>query len=266
MFEWFSSESDFDVLMEVGESYADYVSACRQRTLLPKYLGLFTLSLTGQEPITFVVMNNVFAGYLDIHKRFDLKGSTAGRKASARERQKKHIVFKDLDLKDSGTLLPLGDDILGVIRGDAAWLAKAGLMDYSLLLGIHSKAFSDKKPSTEGSSGGGGSGSATAPFLLAQESVSEEQVSLYDEFHDSHYAKAHRGVVYMENKEMVAYIGIVDILTRYGAKKRAETLFTGTLICRDVSCQPPKRYARRFVRFFEQMIVADTNAHVSGFS
>jgi len=52
-----------------------------------------------------------------------------------------------------------------------------------------------------------------------------------------------------------AFVGVIDVLTPYGWKKRFENFFTGKLMCcRDVSCQPPKRYAERFHTFMEERV------------
>ena len=54
----------------------------------------------------------------------------------------------------------------------------------------------------------------------------------------------------------LAYLGIIDILTQYGAAKVAENLCFGTLACgADISCQPPDRYARRFKRFIDAHVL-----------
>ena len=41
-----------------------------------------------------VVMRNVFSGFLKIHKKYDLKGSTVDREASDKERIKDCPTFK----------------------------------------------------------------------------------------------------------------------------------------------------------------------------
>eukprot|EP00300_Choanocystis_sp_HF-7_P005257 c13978_g1_i1.p1 GENE.c13978_g1_i1~~c13978_g1_i1.p1 ORF type:complete len:252 (-),score=53.83 c13978_g1_i1:34-789(-) len=214
------TRKDFNCLLRILESY---MAHCKEKTLLPKYLGLYTIILNGQHN-TFVVMNNVFASYLDIHERYDLKGSTYGRRASKRERLKPHCVLKDLDFKANMKSRPLqvGDEVHHMIRNDAKWLAAVGLMDYSLLMGLHLKHAKEHEP------------------------IPEAQIKLCE---DVHSRKAHQGVVYVETDEYVAFIGIIDILTNYSTKKRFETLFTGKMVCHDVSCQHPKIYGKRFAHF-----------------
>jgi hypothetical protein len=64
-------------------------------SLLVKYFGLYKLVVDGKER-NLTVMANVFHTTLDIHKRFDLKGSTLGRSVGATKRGKPGVVHKDL--------------------------------------------------------------------------------------------------------------------------------------------------------------------------
>ena len=43
----------------------------------------------------------------------------------------------------------------------------------------------------------------------------------------------------------ILFLGVIDILTAYETKKKAEHFFTGTALCRPVSCQPSKKVLRR---------------------
>ena len=46
----------------------------------------------------------------------------------------------------------------------------------------------------------------------------------------------------------------MDILTQWTLRKRLEHVFNGALCCRDISCQPPERYAQRMRNFVEAAI------------
>eukprot|EP00298_Acanthocystis_sp_HF-20_P014811 c20911_g3_i1.p1 GENE.c20911_g3_i1~~c20911_g3_i1.p1 ORF type:complete len:419 (+),score=162.48 c20911_g3_i1:10-1266(+) len=223
------SKSDLEALTGLLNGYSEHV---KSSTLLPKFYGLYTIKIDSLS-VTFLVMNNVFAGYLTIHQRFDLKGSTHGRKASEKERKKDHCVYKDLDFVETLKVIPLGQRVYETAIRDAKWLGQSGVMDYSLLLGIHYKK---------------SNGLYTVP---------DNQKKLCENIN---HKKAHPGVVYIENDELVVYIGIVDILTKYSFKKRLETLFTGKLFCRNVSAQSPKFYAKRFQNYISK--ISDKNDKV----
>mmetsp|Transcript_34847 Transcript_34847/g.105026 ORF Transcript_34847/g.105026 Transcript_34847/m.105026 type:complete len:834 (+) Transcript_34847:617-3118(+) len=113
-----------------------------KQTLLPKFFGLFCYQNSLKQNIRFVVMNNLLPTRLEYGLRFDLKGSTKGRRASVKERRKKHPCFKDLDFM---SMLPAGirlDDKLyerlkQTLERDVLVLESFRIMDYSLLVGIH---------------------------------------------------------------------------------------------------------------------------------
>lgn len=67
-------------------------------TLLPRFFGLYRIRPKGGNNVRFVVMNNVFNTSLQIHERYDLKGSVVGRMASEEEKQKKNPILKDMDI------------------------------------------------------------------------------------------------------------------------------------------------------------------------
>lgn len=72
----------------------------------------------------------------EIHKIWDLKGSTLGRRAKRGDG-----VHKDLDFVEEGRKLRVGsetkENIMDQLRRDATFLAKMNIMDYSMLLGVH---------------------------------------------------------------------------------------------------------------------------------
>ena len=134
--------------------YAHHVA--NPDTLLSQILGTFRLVVRAPFPQTvhFLIMRNVFASgpATPIHVRFDLKGSTFGRAAKASELAQLVPVLKDKDFFEGvtfpdGRVLPptflhLGRKkhlLLKQLRADAEYLRSIGIMDYSLLVGIHFK-------------------------------------------------------------------------------------------------------------------------------
>ena len=129
------------------------------RTLLPKFFGFFCYScklklwrgsdlkrliffLGNTKNVRIIVMKNLLPSGLEMHHKFDLKGSTYKRKASRKERNKSHPTFKDLDFMEiypEGILLQpeLYNSLFDTIERDCRALESLKIMDYSFLMGIH---------------------------------------------------------------------------------------------------------------------------------
>ena len=122
-------------------------------SLLPTFMGLYSVRGLGLGigDTRFVVMRN---GLPPASPRctaplsyvFDLKGSTRGRRASASERQAagalSRVTLKDLDWRERFVtpvvLSPRTHQrLLAVLHADVAMLETMGVVDYSLLLGVH---------------------------------------------------------------------------------------------------------------------------------
>jgi len=223
------TKRDVQTLGEILNAYRAHLETCTTKrngntSLLPRYLALFRLEFPGDPtifPVTIVVMTNFFAGVYAIHRKFDLKGSTHNRFASEKERAKKSPVYKDNDWVEEGRKLTFTTEektaaIRTRLARDTEFLARQHLIDYSLLVGIH-----------EANRG----------------IVEDGRVETM-------------GVVYSRSENEIRYFGIVDILTPYILKKRAETFFMGTLQCKTgISCQPPNKYQRRFMEFTDRYLL-----------
>lgn len=93
-------------------------------------------------------MNNVFHTNKKIDKRYDLKGSTQGRETIFKDGEfDPTIALKDLDFINSNEKFKVGGEIkkkiIDTISKDARFFAKCGIIDYSMLVGIH---FNSKYP------------------------------------------------------------------------------------------------------------------------
>lgn len=90
----------------------------------------------------FVVMNNLFPPHRDIHKTYDLKGSTVGRMFEEKNLETNpRATLKDLNWLSKNNHLEFGPakrhNFVEQMQKDVRLLQKLKIMDYSLLVGIH---------------------------------------------------------------------------------------------------------------------------------
>ena len=111
-------------------------------SLLPKFFGLYKLQV-GKKWTRVVVMNNAFFTPLQVHQKYDLKGSTVSRsvsdkKQAAAAEKGKTAVLKDSNLQTSILVSEkTRDQFILQVHRDGQFLCSHAIMDYSLLLGIH---------------------------------------------------------------------------------------------------------------------------------
>lgn len=165
----------------IFEAYHAHVVENGGATSLPHYLGLFRVTIKDTSSY-LIVTNNVQSADLHMHRLYDLKGSD--REASDKEKGKEAPVLKDADFHAHGERLRIGGEVrpgfIEMIKRDAQFLAKSKLMDYSLFVGIHQYV-------------------GDPPPVDCTRDV---------------YAIGSPG----PHNELY-FVGIVDVLTKYGAKK-----------------------------------------------
>lgn len=110
-------------------------------TLITRFYGMHRVKMHHlRRKMHFIIMASVFDTPLEVQARFDLKGSTVGRRGTPKDRLT-HGVLKDMDLVDSGFRLQVGAEkramLLVQIRKDVEFLKRMKIMDYSLLIGVH---------------------------------------------------------------------------------------------------------------------------------
>ncbi|KAK9845785.1 hypothetical protein WJX81_002291 [Elliptochloris bilobata] len=128
-------KGEVKLLLELLPRYTAHVLK-HPHTLLIKFFGLYRVTPANGAKVRFVVMNNLFPTSLPVQRQYDLKGSTLGRTAAGRG-----AVLKDLDL-DLTIRLEDGwhDKLFAQLAADCALLEELRVMDYSLLLGVHSRS------------------------------------------------------------------------------------------------------------------------------
>lgn len=128
-------------LRKVLRQYYDHVQA-NPNTLLSQFYGLHRVKIPYGRKIHFVVMNNLFPPHRDIHRTFDLKGSTIGRDFKEEELEKNpRATMKDLNWLRRNLHLEFGPTkkhaFVEQMKRDVALLQRLKIMDYSMLVGIH---------------------------------------------------------------------------------------------------------------------------------
>lgn len=117
----------------------DYYNHLRTypHSFVTHFYGMYRVKIPDLgKSVHFVIMKSVFNTDKEIHKIWDLKGSTLGRRSKRGEG-----VHKDLDFVEEGRKISVGpkikDAIMNQLKLDAIFLAKMRIMDYSLLIGVH---------------------------------------------------------------------------------------------------------------------------------
>uniref|UniRef100_A0A3B3IG70 PIPK domain-containing protein n=1 Tax=Oryzias latipes TaxID=8090 RepID=A0A3B3IG70_ORYLA len=227
-----------------------------RRTLLPKFYGLYCVQAGGKN-IRIVVMNNLLPNTVRMHSKYDLKGSTYKRRASAKEREKAIPTFKDLDFMQDmqeGLLLE-GDKYIALcktIHRDCLLLQSFKIMDYSFLLAIHNMDQACRDQASEEAVAG-----------TPDQRRPQGQKSLYSTAIESIQAEGgamastgsadETGGIPAWNsrgERLLVYIGIIDILQSYRFVKKLEHSWKALVHDGDtVSVHRPRFYAERFEKF-----------------
>ncbi|XP_027782081.1 phosphatidylinositol 5-phosphate 4-kinase type-2 gamma isoform X2 [Marmota flaviventris] len=223
-----SSEDIADMHSNLS-NYHQYIVKCHGNTLLPQFLGMYRVSVDNEDSY-MLVMRNMFSHRLPVHRKYDLKGSLVSREASDKEK----------------------------------FLVQLKIMDYSLLLGIHD-IIRGSEPEEEGSiredeSEWDGDCNLTGPpALVGSYGTSPEGIGGYihshrplgpgefESFIDVYAIRSAEGAPQKE----VYFMGLIDILTQYDAKKKAahaaKTVKHGAGA--EISTVHPEQYAKRFLDF-----------------
>ncbi|KPP74228.1 hypothetical protein Z043_106626 [Scleropages formosus] len=230
-----------------------------KRTLLPKFYGLYCVQAGGKN-IRIVVMNNLLPRAVQMHFKYDLKGSTYKRRASPKEREKAFPTFKDLDfIQDmpDGLLLEAENynALSKTIQRDCLLLQSFKIMDYSLLVGIHNVDQACRERAGEGMAAEG----AVTPdqrrpqgqkalYSTAMESIQGEARGRGAQESEDHMGGIPARSV--KGERLLIYIGIIDILQSYRFAKKLEHSWKALVHDGDtVSVHRPGFYAERFQRF-----------------
>ncbi|KNC48887.1 uncharacterized protein AMSG_04632 [Thecamonas trahens ATCC 50062] len=247
-------KSELVVCLKLLREYHAHVAKYRETTLLPRWFGLFKIQIGKAKPVRVLVMNNVLYTQLPLDVAYDLKGSTKDRFVKPEKIMPGTglTVLKDLNL-DHPVYVSSDDKavLLDQLAADIALLSNTHrIMDYSLLLAVCQLSDGDEplSPSREtrtATASSVSSTSGTPPLAPVYRSQWQQ------------FCGGMRGVnANGSPRDMVYLIGLVDTLTVYDNKKRAEHALK---VVRDkggregMSAVAPDLYSRRFLAFASRL-------------
>ncbi|KAF1970403.1 SAICAR synthase-like protein [Bimuria novae-zelandiae CBS 107.79] len=279
-------------LRKILKDYYNHVQE-NPNTLLSQFYGLHRVKIPYGRKIHFVVMNNLFPPHRDIHRTFDLKGSTIGRDFKEEGLDENpRATLKDLNWLRRGLHLEFGPGkkkaFVEQMQKDVKLLQKLHIMDYSMLIGIHDLEKGNEenlRDKTLQVFQPGGEAEDPQPNMLArtpsklesarkakelrqmiktQKPVPMEQTA--NKMPDELQGQKKNNFFYVDDGgfratheddapgEEIYYLGIIDCLTHYNLIKRIEHRWKGlTNEESQISAIPPERYGDRFIKFISSV-------------
>ena len=247
-------------------SYYEHLKS-NPSSLMTRFYGMHRVEMKHiNRKMRFIIMSSVFYTPLPVHRMFDLKGSSVGRSATREEREAPNTVMKDNDLEMDAVTINLGprrETFLETLRLDSQWLAHHNIMDYSLLLGIHqgshrkegmrtvSVQLTEGELARQSRLHGDGIRVRSSTEVRALTSVDESppqpaspspldplagaqhraSITYASPVSQSAFCADEGGISESlptgAKGSLVYFLGIIDILQQYNAKKAAENFFKG---------------------------------------
>ncbi|XP_073682086.1 phosphatidylinositol 5-phosphate 4-kinase type-2 alpha isoform X2 [Garra rufa] len=261
------TSEDVAEMHNILKKYHQYIVECHGNTLLPQFLGMYRLTVDGDETY-MIVTRNVFSHRLPVYKKYDLKGSTVAREASDKEKTKELPTYKDNDFINDGQKIFIDDEnkkmFLEKLKNDVEFLAQLKLMDYSLLVGIHDVERGEQEQPEEESedndageeegaeSDGGATGSPPDSPSNTLDSNRPLGPGEFDPVIDVYAIKSNESAP----KKEIYFMAVIDILTPYDAKKKAahaaKTVKHGAGA--EISTVNPEQYSKRFYDFITTIL------------
>nr|XP_040051174.1 phosphatidylinositol 4-phosphate 5-kinase-like protein 1 [Gasterosteus aculeatus aculeatus] len=268
------SKREVRFLLSNLQAYMDHLEKY-PHSLLVRFLGVHRIVIPNQMKKYFIVMQSVFYPDDRIDIRYDIKGCEVGRWTDPDEGGKQTLkVLKDNNFK--GQSIALGQEeswFAGQVKADAAFLQGIRVLDYSLLLALqplHADELEGKHSfanlvvrttkSMDLDDSPAGSHPPSPPAAAETMAASEEPLQ---ETHDSElqeFLEHHRRLLpdcknaihMVDGPDHRYFVGIIDIFTVYGWKKRLEHAWKCVRYPgRAFSTVRPAKYSHRFCQWIQ---------------
>eukprot|EP00040_Diaphanoeca_grandis_P005023 m.31035 g.31035 ORF g.31035 m.31035 type:complete len:359 (-) comp16386_c0_seq1:32-1108(-) len=208
---------EVDLFLKMLAQYHTFIVERDGITYLPQFLALFRTSVSDKETY-LVISRNLYSPGLPLNRIYSLKGSRVDRNASANEAEKDLPVFKDNDFIEKAEKIFMGthakEVFLDAIKCDLEYLSTQKLMGYILQVAYHK--CDEVPPAVD---------PARDVYAVGKPGPHNEQV----------------------------FIGFIDVLTKYSAKKvaghTAKVMKHGTKKAAESTTVNPEQYASRLLKF-----------------
>ncbi|XP_047086294.1 phosphatidylinositol 4-phosphate 5-kinase 1-like [Lolium rigidum] len=284
-------KAEVKVLIRMLWSYYEHVRQ-HKSTLLTRFYGTHCIKQVGCPKVRFIIMGNFCCSEYKIHRRFDLKGSSHGRTIDKTDRKiDETTTLKDLDLDYAFRLQRFWyEELMKQIQMDCTFLETQGIMDYSLLLGVHfrndlsvskiglsqpialTKSTTGKRKSFEG-------GGNFCELCFMESGCKDKDLTIeprkpFAQLGMNMPAQAERSSRKILDKfllnerhlfittpgggpcDVYLFFGIIDILQDYDITKKLEHAYKSFQVNPGrISAVDPKLYSRRFQDFIRRVFV-----------
>ncbi|KAJ1405003.1 Phosphatidylinositol-4-phosphate 5-kinase, core [Sesbania bispinosa] len=265
-------KSEVKVLIRMLPSYYQHVCQYKN-SLVTAFLGVHCVKPVGGQKTRFIVMGNVFCSEYRIHKRFDLKGSSHGRITDKpREQIDETTTLKDLDLNFVFRLEQSWfQELKWQLDRDCEFLESEGIMDYSLLIGLHFRndySVDELKSSPRDLHSGKRDMDddemhlCRGPLIRLGMNMPARAERVCKAGLDHQRGSGSSNSTPSENGsevfDVILYFGIIDILQDYDISKKIEHAYKSLQVDpTSISAVDPKLYSKRFRDFIHRIFVED---------
>ncbi|KAM9642361.1 LOW QUALITY PROTEIN: phosphatidylinositol 4-phosphate 5-kinase-like protein 1 [Trichechus inunguis] len=211
-------------------------------SLLARLLGVHSLRVAQGKKKYFIIMQSVFYPAGRISERYDIKGCEVSRWVEpAPEGSSVVLVLKDLNFQ--GKTIDLGPQRSWLLRQmelDTTFLQELNVLDYSLLMAFQCLHEDERGP---------GSNLIFRMARSVQGTPSQEELGAQNR---RLLPDTPNALHILDGSEQRYFLGLVDLATVYGLRKRLEHLWkTLRYPGRTFSTVSPARYARRLCQWVE---------------
>lgn len=283
------THEELKFLLSMLPKYYTYIRE-NPNTFVTRYFGCHALTMYGKT-VFFMVMQSVFDTTLQIHERFDLKGSWVGRlegrkptgtvatckfcnaeyvvggshdqlcdvrRGEGNLRHQYDQVGKDLNW-NRHMALPRGTarSVARQLVRDSDFLCRINCIDYSLLVGIHHRSFNVSHYSSADSSDASAGCRASCSSIGSRSSSNGTFGPGSKPFHQTSHGGMNVDEVHGPG---IYFMGLIDMLQQWNFRKRLEHVVRVYLLMQDrhgISVVNPRQYAERFQQRVVRELIYD---------